>query len=1622
MRIIPVFSILSLLAIIAPLVRAQSDPNLEIGLKPFGAYQMGNIDNVSLGNGSLAVDIPLISYPQRGGKLKLDFSLHYFDAAYYEEYFCYTKYCGWAPVFVSAGMAVVDKQEVSTTFTAASNNGLSPNLFGTTDYDGATHSLAATGTNLLESVDASGYQAIGGGTNYPLTSVTDKDGVTFTPVGATGCPFGNVGYSVVDPSGGGFGSTLPRVCTGPRSDPNGNKISFSTSSGWTDTMGRAIPLPTKSTSQSDFSGCTGSQTTLFVLLWNPPGLNGGTYPLKFCYFAENTTATYGYNQYELQSVVLPDNTAWTFQYTVSTGSIDPSISQITFPTGGTLSYTWTTIAPCQPPNQNQTDYTYAVVTRTLNPNDGVTPASTWTYTYVASSYPVQTIVSAPPSIGSTPDDTVHTIGIGTSPQCYLYETQAQSYQGSHTSGALLKTTNTTYQYVTENTGSPATIVNIAPTKVTTSWANGQTSQNSFTYDSAYSFYPSFGVPISPPYTITPNGTKYQGTYGLNLTKQEYDYGSGAPGAILRTTTTAYLALSNSTYLNANLLDLPSSVQVTGSGPGSNTTYNYDETGSPAGAHGNLTSTHRWLNTTGTYLVASNVYNSNGLVTSTTDPKNNPPTTYGYSPSSCPANSGYAGDGPTSVTNALGQTTYYCYDLNTGPLISTTDPNGETTSYQYDDMIRTTQISYPDRGLTTFTYFPVFQGGAYVYIAEKMDTSGDSRDITEWVDGVGRKGRVSISNGETLDYDETTDICYNGLGQVAFSAYPFQDDGWSAPRSCTIAGDSFTYDGLGRTTSVTHSDGSSVLTSYTGRATSVSDEGNGNGTQRVQRVSQVDGLGRLTSLCEVTNATLSVGISGSTTPAACGQDIAETGFLTTYAYDVLNDPTSVTQGPLNPRTFVYDSLARLTSGANPESGTTTYTYDADSNLLTKTDARSITTTYAYDKLNRMLSKIHSDGTIQANFQYDAASNWGVTLTNPIGRLTEKWTSTTISDPTASIFGYDPMGRLAQEIDCTPAYCPSSTASRFTLNYTYDLLGDMHSLTGVGLTLNYSYNAGARLTTLTNNASGAPPPATLFSAAHYNGAGSLVSATLGDGVNESRSYDPRLRLCAIADGSAYNLIIPSSTPSACISGSTAGYAPNSDVLVASDSVNLNWTYSYDAFNRLTGSNQNSGQNVFSYVYDRFGNRWQQNVTAGGGPGPRYSFTAYNQIAAGSGVTYDAAGNTNDDGVHQYFYDAEDRIKQVDGTLGSCSAPTTACYTYDADGRRAEKVTGGTTTDFLYDPSGHEIAAVNSSGAWTREEVYAGNRHLVSYTNSPATFFIYSDWLGTERVRSPYSGGSNETCKSLPFGDLLTCTGTDVSPMHFTGQERDTESNLDNFHARYDSSSMGRFISPDPANASVDFWLPQTWNRYSYVLNNPLVVVDRNGQWPWPIHNEIINQAFPGMSASDRGILKDASKEVDTHQESYNSWMHGMSDGNDPLGAAHAIGLSEQLGDKQILTDEAEARSDQAEWVAEGHTGLSPLALQKFGNALHIITDRLSPAHIGYQPWYGQAKWYPSALLHGVHESWPWHPNVGFSVQAAQNAFRETFGVQMFGYLELQQKSLRGWGTGRLCGPDLPGCVVY
>ena len=86
----------------------------------------------------------------------------------------------------------------------------------------------------------------------------------------------------------------------------------------------------------------------------------------------------------------------------------------------------------------------------------------------------------------------------------------------------------------------------------------------------------------------------------------------------------------------------------------------------------------------------------------------------------------------------------------------------------------------------------------------------------------------------------------------------------------------------------------------------------------------------------------------------------------------------------------------------------------------------------------------------------------------------------------------------------------------------------------------------------------------------------------------------------------------------------------------------------------------------------------------------------------------------------------------------------------------------------------------------KLYADGRHVATYNiGLNMTFFIHSDWLGTERARSEYNGTLYQTCSSGPFNESLTCQAapgitnyTDPSTIHFTGKERDTESGLDYF----------------------------------------------------------------------------------------------------------------------------------------------------------------------------------------------------------------------------------------------------
>jgi RHS repeat-associated protein len=138
-------------------------------------------------------------------------------------------------------------------------------------------------------------------------------------------------------------------------------------------------------------------------------------------------------------------------------------------------------------------------------------------------------------------------------------------------------------------------------------------------------------------------------------------------------------------------------------------------------------------------------------------------------------------------------------------------------------------------------------------------------------------------------------------------------------------------------------------------------------------------------------------------------------------------------------------------------------------------------------------------------------------------------------------------------------------------------------------------------------------------------------------------------------------------------------------------------------------------------------------------------------------------------------------------------------------------------------------------TNEYVFFRGKRIALRDSSNNVFYYFADQLGT--AREIIQAGSTSPCYDAdfyPFGGERIAKDSQGHPIDscdshykFTGKERDSESGLDNFGARYDSSQYGRFMSPDPIWVKVDRMLdPQRLNLYAYVRNNPLKFTDPTG----------------------------------------------------------------------------------------------------------------------------------------------------------------------------------------------------
>jgi RHS repeat-associated protein len=594
---------------------------------------------------------------------------------------------------------------------------------------------------------------------------------------------------------------------------------------------------------------------------------------------------------------------------------------------------------------------------------------------------------------------------------------------------------------------------------------------------------------------------------------------------------------------------------------------------------------------------------------------------------------------------------------------------------------------------------------------------------------------------------------------------------------------------------------------------------------VQRITQTDALGRVAAVCEVSGSDLQ-----GDPRQPCNLNIAGTGYLTIYAYDLANHKTTITQG-VQQRVFQTDSLGRTIKVQEPESGTTNYSYAYNSIGLVVTRTRpkanqyvttcqdnscTTTTTTQYDSVGRPVSISYSDQTQPKYFSYDTAVSWWQNFpqTNLKGKLAYSYVNTIthgVSNWTGTLFSYDNMGRIVSMAECLPTDCGNFALDKH-LSYVYDLAGNLTSASdGANVTTSYMYSPAGEIQSISSSLADATHPGTLVSSVTNTPFGPVFYA-LGNGHYQESAYDSmgRRRGGWVCDTNP-------SCPSDEL-GFTANWK-GTRLTSSGDTMGRITTYGYDEFNRLksmSGSSQS-----FTYTYDRYGNRLSQTVTSGSGPSPTYNVDVNTNRITTAGFSYDAAGNLINDGTHSYGYDAEGNVLGVDGGT---------TYTYNALNQRV-RIDGPTSSyEYVFNASGQRVSTWNANThAQIQGQYYWGNAPLAFYAGG-STHFQHQDWLGTERLRTSYNGSTEGLYASLPFGDGFSASGTDNDPYHFAQLDHDSEnpdgSGTEHAQFRQYSSASGRWLSPDPYMGSYNLANPQSLNRYAYAGNNPLRFVDPLG----------------------------------------------------------------------------------------------------------------------------------------------------------------------------------------------------
>ncbi len=692
---------------------------------------------------------------------------------------------------------------------------------------------------------------------------------------------------------------------------------------------------------------------------------------------------------------------------------------------------------------------------------------------------------------------------------------------------------------------------------------------------------------------------------------------------------------------------------------------------------------------------------------------------------------------------------YDHDHLNSWVTSATDPLGHTSHWQYDEIGRVIYQENPDY-TNSYTLFDDSANKATVYDELR-------RKSVVFFDRLGREMKAERYGTGSVVYSVTKKT-YNWQDQVATATDEMN-------RVVT-----YTYDYLGRVTSVKNPDNTISYTTYDDRnklVTALDELGH-------KTVSVFDDLGRLNQTREYITASAF--------------------YVTRMAYNAVGQLVTVRQDNGEVTRMSYDTLGRQTSIAYPDAKSESYAYDEAGRVLTATSRSGQVTTSAYDTAGNNIRVTGGGETIRTRYNADGLVSEKV---NSLGNIS---------------YHYDSRDRLYRTVQ-------KVSPNTYTFTYAYNAVGDV---------VYVDYPDARRITYLYDRYGRAVDVKmgnTLLLNVTYNPDDSVASKRYCDS-NCSVTYTYK------TNGMVGKIKAVNVSSGVTILDLNYDFTADGDVSSIKDAFGSagNEYYWYDSLGRLTKAMANSTFGTIQYGYSSVGNRIWKNE----GTNVSSTYTTYNKLTLDGtySYVYDANGNVfwkNSSAVrYNYIYNAFGQMTEVRKQLysGGWGALTTvARYYYDANGARAKTEESGTITRYIY--AGHDPIYFNSSDGRGQKDIYLSGGLDLRVVSAGESYVYISDALGSTRFVLRNGNKNIQDCMSWavtykPFGQIYSPAGTDK--FSYTGEIVDSPTGLVYLSARYMDPSTGRFMALDPELGHLS--MPQTLNRYVYCANSPLIHTDPTG----------------------------------------------------------------------------------------------------------------------------------------------------------------------------------------------------